>query len=106
MADLGLIRFLAFITLIPQQKKCKKSKCLRDKIGIKNLKHLAMLEMNVRKICWGLLYVHYSQTVRGGTLYTLTGSFVHDDAAALQVVAYNVGTSLRQLVVDLLRTLG
>ena len=53
-----------------------------------------------------LLHVNDSETVRGDTLDTLTGSLVNDHAATLEVLSDHVGTSLRQTIVDSLRTLG
>ena len=53
-----------------------------------------------------LLHVNDSETVRGDTLYTLTGSLVNDHATTLEVLSDHVGTSLRQTIVDSLRTLG
>ena len=54
----------------------------------------------------GLLHVDNGQTVRGGTLYALTSSLVDDDATGGEVFGHHVGTGLRQLVVELLVTLG
>ena len=55
--------------------------------------------------CFRLLYVNNSKTVRSRTLYALTSSLVNIHATSLEVVSNYIGTSLRQTVVDFLRTL-
>ena len=52
-----------------------------------------------------LLYVNDSQTVRSAALNTLTCSLVNNNALVAQVLGNNLGTSLRELLAELLATL-
>ena len=53
-----------------------------------------------------LLYINDSQTIRGGTMNTLTGSLVNNNATVAEVSGNGISTALRNLIIDFLRTLG
>ena len=52
------------------------------------------------------LDIYDSQTIGGNSLHTLASSLVDDDAAGSEIVGHDIGTTLRESLVERLGTLG